>query len=98
MSRILAVETPAEACSVAILDDSGLLEFFEHAPMKHAELLLPAVQSLLVQAGFPPRSAKPTRSNGRDQSRRRRPAPTVPPAQQTHVTDAFFPRRPPCPR
>jgi tRNA threonylcarbamoyladenosine biosynthesis protein TsaB len=53
MTRILAIETSAEACSVAILDGGRLLEFFEHAPMKHAELLLPAVQSLLAQAELP---------------------------------------------
>ncbi len=51
MTRILSMETSSEACSVALHCDAGDFEFFEHAPMRHAELLLPAVRSLLKQGG-----------------------------------------------
>jgi tRNA threonylcarbamoyladenosine biosynthesis protein TsaB len=46
------VETSAEACSVALRVDGQDLSFFEHAPMKHAELLLPAVSGLLGESGL----------------------------------------------
>ena len=49
MTQILAIETSSEACSVALHCDAGDFGFFEHAPMRHAELLLPAVKSLLEQ-------------------------------------------------
>lgn len=52
MTRLLAVETSAEVCSVALHVDGRVQAFFEHAPMKHAELLLPAVSGLLGEAGF----------------------------------------------
>ena len=52
MSRLLAIETSAESCSVALAIDGALRERFEHAPMKHAELLLPMVSSLLAEAGI----------------------------------------------
>jgi tRNA threonylcarbamoyladenosine biosynthesis protein TsaB len=52
MTRLLAIETSAEACSVALHIDGETSRFFEHAPMRHAELLLPAVQSLLDGAGL----------------------------------------------
>ena len=51
MNKLLAIETSTEVCSVAISVDGYGREFFEHAPMRHAELLLPAVQSLLTDAG-----------------------------------------------
>lgn len=51
MTRLLAVETSAEACSVALHVDGETRVFFEHAPMRHAELLLPAVNMLLKQEG-----------------------------------------------
>ncbi len=53
MTKLLAVETSAEACSVCLDYDGEISEFFEVAPMRHAELLLPAIQSLLDQAGLP---------------------------------------------
>jgi len=52
MTRLLAVETSAEACSVALHADGQVSSFFEHAPMKHADLLLPAVSKLLSQSGL----------------------------------------------
>jgi len=51
-AKLLAIETSSEACSVALYSDGGTSEFFELAPMRHAELLLPAVQSLLDPAGL----------------------------------------------
>lgn len=52
MTKLLGIETSAEACSVALHCDGDIQVFFEHAPMRHAELLLPAVQKLLDEAGI----------------------------------------------
>jgi tRNA threonylcarbamoyladenosine biosynthesis protein TsaB len=52
MNRLLAIDTSSEACSLALQADGGVLEYHEHAPLKHAELLLPAVQQLLANAGL----------------------------------------------
>lgn len=52
MTRILAIETSAEACSVALNDGEVIAEHFAHAPMQHAELILPYVTGLLDQADW----------------------------------------------
>lgn len=52
MTRLLAIETSAESCSVALHDGDSTREIFELAPMRHAELLLPAIRTLLDEAGF----------------------------------------------
>lgn len=51
--RLLAIETSSEACSVALAVDGEWREIHEHAPMKHAELLLPAISRLLLEADLP---------------------------------------------
>jgi len=51
MTRILAIETSTEGCSVALSAGSEVLERFELAPMKHAELILPFVRGVLADAG-----------------------------------------------
>jgi tRNA threonylcarbamoyladenosine biosynthesis protein TsaB len=53
MTKLLAIETSSEACSVALNLDGESRELHEHAPMRHAELLLPAVSRLLDEAGLP---------------------------------------------
>ncbi len=53
MTKLLAIETSTEACSVALYSNGETSEFYELAPMRHAELLLPAIQSLLDAAGLP---------------------------------------------
>lgn len=53
MTRLLAIETSSEACSVALNLDGELREAHEHAPLRHAELLLPAVRRLLASAEVP---------------------------------------------
>jgi len=49
---LLAFETATEACSVALLHGDALIERFEVAPRRHAELVLPMTESLLAEAGL----------------------------------------------
>jgi len=50
--KLLAFETATEACSVALWVDGAVLERFEIAPRRHAELCLPWAGQLLAQAGI----------------------------------------------
>ena len=50
--KLLAFETATEACSVAVWDDGRVLERFEIAPRRHAELALPWAEDLLAEAGI----------------------------------------------
>ena len=50
--RLLAFETATEACSVAVYADGEVLERFELAPRRHAELALPWADVLLAEAGM----------------------------------------------
>lgn len=49
--KLLAFETATEACSVALYVDGQVLERFEIAPRRHAELSLPWAEELLAEAG-----------------------------------------------
>jgi tRNA threonylcarbamoyladenosine biosynthesis protein TsaB len=51
VDRLLAIETSSEACSVALDIGGEILQSHVHAPLRHAELLLPAVHSLLDESG-----------------------------------------------
>ena len=51
MSRLLAIETSFEACSVALGLEGSILVREYHQPRRHAELLLPAVRDLLSEGG-----------------------------------------------
>ena len=50
--KLLALETATEACSVALYLDGDVLERFEIAPRRHAELTLPWIDELLAHAGI----------------------------------------------
>lgn len=50
--NLIALETSTEACSVAILHGDALIERFEIAPRRHAELTLPWAEALLEEAGI----------------------------------------------
>lgn len=50
MSRLLAIETASEACSVALHIDGDIRAREYHEPRRHAALLLPAVSELLEEA------------------------------------------------
>ncbi|WP_355581755.1 tRNA (adenosine(37)-N6)-threonylcarbamoyltransferase complex dimerization subunit type 1 TsaB [Xanthomonas cannabis] len=50
--NILAFETSTEACSVALHVDGCVIERFELAPRRHAELALPWAEQLLAEAGI----------------------------------------------
>jgi len=50
LDRVLAIETSAEACSVALAIGATVRERHQHAPLKHAELLLASIRALLDEA------------------------------------------------
>jgi len=50
--NLLAIETATETCSVALAVGAEVRERYEHAPRKHAELLLPWVKQLMAEAGI----------------------------------------------
>jgi len=52
VSKILAIDSSTEACSVALLHKEKIVKLFEVAPRKHAELLLPMVDSVLQQSNI----------------------------------------------
>lgn len=47
MTTILALESSADACSVALLRDGNVQQVFELAPRQHTRLMLPLVDKLL---------------------------------------------------
>lgn len=49
--KLLAFETSTEACSVALWRDGEVVERFDIAPRRHAELALPWAEALLAEAG-----------------------------------------------
>ncbi len=49
---LLALDTATEACSAALLIDDTIVERSEIAPRRHAELILPMIESLLAEAGI----------------------------------------------
>ncbi|WP_434524981.1 tRNA (adenosine(37)-N6)-threonylcarbamoyltransferase complex dimerization subunit type 1 TsaB [Photorhabdus asymbiotica] len=51
-TRILAIDTATEACSVALWDDGAVLAQFEISPREHTQRILPMVQSVLTEAGI----------------------------------------------
>jgi len=51
MTTLIAIETSTEACSAALLRNGALLERSQVAPRRHAELILPMIESLLAEAG-----------------------------------------------
>jgi len=53
MTKLLAIDTSGDACSVALGLDGEVVEHFEVIPRLHARKLLPMVQSLLAEADVP---------------------------------------------
>ena len=54
--NLLAIDTSTESCSAALLCGQRLIERSELAPRRHAELILPMIDSLLGEAGLSRRS------------------------------------------
>lgn len=52
ITRILAIETATAACSAAIAIDGAVLERYALAPRQHTTLILPMIESLLLEAGL----------------------------------------------
>lgn len=50
--RLLAIETSTPACSAALWVDGEVLERYALAPRQHAVLMLPMIESLLLEAGM----------------------------------------------
>ncbi|MBP6121267.1 MULTISPECIES: tRNA (adenosine(37)-N6)-threonylcarbamoyltransferase complex dimerization subunit type 1 TsaB [Providencia] len=51
-SRILAVDTATEACSVALLCDGEIISRFTISPREHTQKVLPMVEEVLAEAGM----------------------------------------------
>ena len=52
VARILALDTSADACSVALQTDQQVISRFEIAPRKHTQLLLPMVDAVMQESGL----------------------------------------------
>lgn len=52
--KILAVDTATEACSAALYIDGEIRQCFKISPRKHAQLLLPMIDSLMAEAALKP--------------------------------------------
>ena len=52
MPTLIAIETSTESCSAALMRDGAIIERSELAPRRHAELILPMIESLLDEAGL----------------------------------------------
>jgi tRNA threonylcarbamoyladenosine biosynthesis protein TsaB len=52
VNQLLAIETSSEVCSVALSVNGETRVRHQHAPLRHAELLLPSIRSLLEEAGI----------------------------------------------
>lgn len=50
--NLLAIETATESCSAALNIGGRIIERSEIAPRRHAELILPMIESLLAEAGI----------------------------------------------
>ncbi len=50
--KIIAIDTSTEACSAALFDNDSVIERYQIAPRKHAELILPMLESLLQESGL----------------------------------------------
>ena len=51
-SILLAIETSTPACSAALSVDGEVIERYALAPRQHATLMLPMIESLLLEAGL----------------------------------------------
>lgn len=56
MQRLLAIDTTADVCSLALLGPDTELSIHEHLPRQHARQLLPRLDALFAEAGWPKRS------------------------------------------
>lgn len=52
MAKLLAMDTSAAACSVALLVEGDIAERHELAPRDHTRMILPMVDGLLAEAGL----------------------------------------------
>ncbi|WP_417579545.1 tRNA (adenosine(37)-N6)-threonylcarbamoyltransferase complex dimerization subunit type 1 TsaB [Nitrincola sp.] len=52
MTRILALDTSTDACSVALMDGQSVREDFRIEPRRHTHLLLPMVDAMLADSGL----------------------------------------------
>lgn len=50
MSKVLALDTSTDACSVALMNGKQCISRFEVVPRRHTQLLLPMVESVLDEA------------------------------------------------
>lgn len=50
-TRILALDTATEACSVALWNDGQVFSLYEVCPREHTQRVLPMVQQVLSETG-----------------------------------------------
>lgn len=50
--KLLAIDTSSDACSVALSVDDRVISRFDIVPRRHAEVLLPMIDELMLEAGM----------------------------------------------